>query len=50
MRILIKYLDCGSYIARSDVSAGDLVVSRFSDITDEIIPFFEKYPLHGVKS
>lgn len=27
-----------------------LVVSKFNDITDIIIPFFDKYPIHGVKS
>jgi len=30
--------------------AVNFVVSRFSDITEKIIPFFDKYPLVGVKS
>jgi hypothetical protein len=29
--------------------AVNFVVSRFSDITEKIIPFFDKYPLVGVK-
>lgn len=28
----------------------NLVVKKFADITDKIIPFFDKYPLQGVKA
>ena len=45
---LRDFLDCG--IVRPNVdSTLSLVVSNFSDISDKIIPFFDKYPLHGAK-
>jgi hypothetical protein len=28
----------------------NFVVSKFSDIESKIIPFFNKYPIHGDKS
>ena len=28
---------------------GHFVISKFSDLTDKIIPFFENYPLEGSK-
>jgi len=49
MENLVKYLDCGYYAARP-YAFGDFLVLKFSDLTDKIIPFFEKYSLHGVKS
>ena len=39
----------GSYQLRSTKQAGDYVVRKLSDHNQVIIPFFEKYPLHGVK-
>lgn len=48
LKSLIKFLDCGRYKPRSGGSeAGDFVVTRLSDITDILIPFFDKYPLQG---
>jgi hypothetical protein len=29
--------------------AGDYLVYKLSDLTDKIIPFFDKYPILGVK-
>ena len=29
---------------------GNFIVSKFSDIEVKIIPFFKKYPIHGVKA
>ena len=46
---LASYLDCGSYYSRG-TDLGDYVVSRFTDIVEKIIPFFDKYPLEGAKS
>jgi len=50
LRSLVKYFNCGNYQSYSNRDAGDFVVTKFSDITDKIIPFFEKYPIKGVKA
>lgn len=51
MEYLITYLECGRYEARSkNAQAGNFVVSKLSDITKKIIPFFDKYPIIGSKS
>nr|YP_009364315.1 GIY-YIG/LAGLIDADG [Ophiocordyceps sinensis]ARF03384.1 GIY-YIG/LAGLIDADG [Ophiocordyceps sinensis] len=47
---LINYLGCGKYRERKGGLAGDYLVYKLSDITDKIIPFFDKYPILGVKS
>jgi hypothetical protein len=47
---LVKYFNCGTYFANPARDAGDFVVSSFSDIESKIVPFFNKYPLHGVKA
>ena len=47
MERLVSYLDCGFISERSDIV--DFQVTNFTDITDKIIPFFEKYPIIGVK-
>jgi hypothetical protein len=49
---LAKFLGCGNYYIRSkssDKLIGDYVTTGFKDITEKIIPFFEKYPLKGCK-
>ena len=40
--------DCGNIYKRGEVM--DLKVTKFYDITNKIIPFFQKYPILGVKS
>jgi hypothetical protein len=47
MERIVSYLDCGFISERGDIL--DFQVTRFSDITDNIIPFFKKYPIRGVK-
>jgi len=48
MKSLIDYFKCGNlYIDREVVI---FRISKFSDILNTIIPFFEKYPILGVKS
>ena len=52
LQSLVEYLGCGIYYARSEHNFGEFIVSknyRAIDITDKIIPFFDKYPLVGVK-
>ena len=47
MERLVSYLDCGFISERGDIL--DFQVTKFRDIADKIIPFFEKYPIIGVK-
>lgn len=49
MKSIVEYLGCGKYCATKGTKVGHFIVSRFSDIFDKIVPFFEKYPLQGVK-
>jgi hypothetical protein len=47
MAKLISYLDCGYLSERGDIV--DFHVTKFNDIIQKIIPFFEKYSIIGVK-
>jgi hypothetical protein len=44
IKSLITYLGCGNVEVHTERLAVNFVVSRFSDITEKIIPFFDKYP------
>jgi len=48
MRSLIELLNCG-YVYSYREAAIEFIASKFSDLTDKVIPFFNKYTLHGVK-
>ena len=51
MNSLISYFDCG-YIKtknKSQFTWLDFTVTKFSDINEKIIPFFNKYEISGVK-
>jgi hypothetical protein len=50
MRSLEEYLGCGNYLSYSNRDAGDFVVTKLSDTTDKVIPFFEKCSISGVKA
>ena len=45
---LISILNCGRYISKSDY--GEFIVEKFTDICSKIIPIFERFKLHGIKS
>ena len=47
MRCLVDYLGCGKIQVYN--SAVEYLVTKFSDLTDKIIPLFQKYPIQGVK-
>lgn len=47
MKYLEQYLGCGAYYPTENI--GEFVVSKFLDIKEKIIPFFEQYPLLGNK-
>ena len=49
MKSLVEYLDCGSYTSRGTREWGEFVVYNISDITEKIIPFFQKYKIRGRK-
>jgi hypothetical protein len=51
MKNLEQYFDCGKYrLYPSKVSTGDFGVENLFDITEKIIPFFDEYPILGVKA
>lgn len=50
MQSLVKFLGCGQYSEWPDRSVGELRVESIKDINEKIIPFFDKYPLRGVKT
>lgn len=50
LKSLVDYLDCGCYQLWQGKNWGNFIVTKFSDITDKIIPFFDKYHILGVKS
>lgn len=47
MERLVSYLGCGYISERGDIV--DFHVTKFMDVSEKIIPFFEKYPIIGVK-
>jgi len=49
MSSLVQYLNCGGYYNKTS-QMGYFAVTDFSDIDTKIIPFFEKYSLHGAKA
>ncbi len=49
MELLIKYLRSGTIEKNSKDQVVNLTISKFSEITNKIIPFFELNPLLGVK-
>jgi len=49
MKSLVAYLDCGRFYSSSEYDLVSYAVTKFSDITDKIIPFFDKYQIEGVK-
>jgi hypothetical protein len=49
MKKLKNYLDCGNYSQPEGYNHGEFLVTRFSDIFEKIIPFFDSYSIQGVK-
>lgn len=47
---LVNFFECGSITIGSKTPIVHYVVTKFSDITTKIIPFFNKYPIQGIKS
>jgi len=47
MKRLIEYLDCGNIYRHKELI--DFQVTKFSDLINKVIPFFDKFPILGVK-
>jgi hypothetical protein len=50
LKSLVDYFGCGYHFSSSGYNYGEFRVEKLSDISDKIIPFFDKYPILGVKS
>jgi len=50
MNYLVSYFDCGKVRKRPNKLAVDYIVTKIEDLTEKVIPFFEKYPIIGVKA
>lgn len=51
MKNLEQYFDCGKYrLYPCKKETGDFGVENLFDINQKIIPFFDKYPILGVKA
>ena len=48
MRSLVDYFDCGNIY--KDGNNVVFRVSKFEDLENKILPFFQKYPIIGVKN
>lgn len=46
---LISYLGCGRSFTQSKYDMVHFIVTKFSDITEKIIPFFNQHPVIGIK-
>lgn len=49
MKILISTLGCGKIELNLAKSAVYFLVTKYQDIVSKVIPFFDKYPIKGVK-
>jgi hypothetical protein len=49
LKSLINFLGTGRYQSSSSRASGELVVNKFPDIINIIIPLFTKYPILGIK-
>lgn len=48
LKLILLYLNCGT-LRTSDGSCKIVTVTKFADIINIIIPFFQKYPIQGIK-
>jgi hypothetical protein len=45
----VKFLNCGRVSEKPTTSSVELIITKFSDFENKIIPLFNKYPLFGTK-
>lgn len=48
MKSIIKYFECGNLLKKRETV--HFTITKFTDLTQKIIPFFKKYSVLGVKS
>ena len=48
MRSILEYFECGNLLKKRETV--HFTITKFTDLTEKIIPFFKKYPVLGVKS
>jgi len=49
MKSLVEYFDCGNLYFGNTKEAVDYCVEKYSDLTEKIIPLFDKHLILGVK-
>jgi hypothetical protein len=49
LKSFVSYLGCGYNVKQKNTNLGNFVVTKISDITEIIIPFFHINPVVGVK-
>ena len=49
MESIIKYLGIGKIYKYPEKLAVSIYIIKYTDITEVIIPFFNKYPIDGIK-
>jgi hypothetical protein len=49
MESIIKYLGSGKIYKYPGKLAVYIMIVKYTDITEKIIPFFNKYPIDGIK-
>ena len=49
LKLLVDYFNCGGFYSSENQEIGNYIVSNLSDISEKIVPFFEKYPILGNK-
>lgn len=50
MKSLITYFGCGQVFKRSKEDKVDFQINKFADLTDKVLPLFQKISIQGVKS
>jgi len=45
MKSLVKFFDCGKVFNRSKEDKVDFIVRKFEDLTDKVVPFFQRVPV-----
>ena len=50
MESLVTFFGCGRIVQDLNYSRVNFIVSKFSDIIDKVLPFFNQYPVIGIKN
>jgi hypothetical protein len=47
---LVSYFGCGRYEPSNNKDFGQFVIRKLEDLTEKVIPFFDKYKIVGIKA